>query len=45
MNGKCKACGHLFVGLSQEEYNSSVAHHIKDNHRDQPPDKVLVEII
>ena len=43
LNGRCLACGKVWIGLSQCEYNSTVSRHIINNHREQPPDDVVVE--
>jgi ferredoxin-thioredoxin reductase catalytic subunit len=42
--GRC-FCGELFVAAKTEEYRSIVSRHIVDEHRDQPADKPLVELL
>jgi len=43
LNGRCLACGKVWIGLSQSEFNSTVSRHIINNHREQPADDVVVE--
>lgn len=43
IRGRCNVCGMRFIACSEETYNNLVHHHIVDRHRDQPPDKPLVE--
>jgi len=43
LNGRCLSCGKVWIGLSQSEYKSTVSRHIINNHREQPPDDVVVE--
>lgn len=44
-SGHCRICDERFVWMNEDEYEEKVARHIWKNHRDQPPDKPLVEPI
>lgn len=44
-SGRCRECGKQWVAVEKDEYRSSVARHIVDNHRDKPLDKIIVEEI
>lgn len=40
-NGRCGACGHLFVGMDKWEYNWSVTRHVREEHPQSDPTELM----